>query len=394
MNLCVICFGFQEENLRKQPWRYVYELSTNLDEYGITPWILTDCETDAVEGIPVKSVDQLHSGHKISDAVVDGIQKESPDIVASLLGPTSFYRRPTLASRLDVPVVGILGSPIYTPSDLWRVGASEVFRHPKELVPHALGSVAPNVAMRQRLNALDHIVTTSLRDEKRLEQAGIDTRISTIPTAIGQFDLELPDESRVGTARDELHPDGGPLILYFTSPLTLRGTDTLLEAFAATQAATDGQLVFLSRQDDGGLGNEEAHLQRVAKQCGVADSFTLIPRNLSPDGVKAHVSAADVVSLPYKLTISNLPISILETMALGKPLVSTTVGGIPEVVPGTDQLVEPDTPSALATALDNFAYSPERADRAGRRNRQRMEAHPQWDDVRCAFATTLQEVLE
>ena len=67
-------------------------------------------------------------------------------------------------------------------------------------------------------------------------------------------------------------------------------------------------------------------------------------------------------------------IAILEAMAAGKPVVATTVGGIPEfVVPGeTGLLVEPGNPAALADAIECLLRDPKRATDMGMRGRARV----------------------
>jgi len=82
----------------------------------------------------------------------------------------------------------------------------------------------------------------------------------------------------------------------------------------------------------------------------------------------------DVVALTADLTIAVMPslreaqgISILEAMALRRPVVATTVGGIPEVVTdGVDGLlVPPADPAALAKAVGRLIRDPELRARVG-----------------------------
>ncbi|HET9867725.1 MAG TPA: glycosyltransferase [Nitrospira sp.] len=69
-------------------------------------------------------------------------------------------------------------------------------------------------------------------------------------------------------------------------------------------------------------------------------------------------------------------IAILEAMAVGKPVVATSVGGIPEfVVPGeTGLLVEPGNAAALAEAIACVLHDPDRAKRMGLSGRSRAQA--------------------
>ncbi len=64
-------------------------------------------------------------------------------------------------------------------------------------------------------------------------------------------------------------------------------------------------------------------------------------------------------------------------MAMGKPVVGTRVGGIPEeVLDGeTGRLCEPDDPAAMADAMLGLIDSPELLRSMGRKARQRAERH-------------------
>ena len=79
----------------------------------------------------------------------------------------------------------------------------------------------------------------------------------------------------------------------------------------------------------------------------------------------------DVLVQPSRA--DNFPLAVLEAMAAGVPVVATRVGGIPELVLDgeTGLLVEPESPTALAEALDGLAASPERRRGLGRRGRER-----------------------
>ena len=87
------------------------------------------------------------------------------------------------------------------------------------------------------------------------------------------------------------------------------------------------------------------------------------------------INAADVFVLSSRQ--EGFPITILEAMAAGKPVVATDVGGCAEaVVDGkTGLIVPPEDPHALAEALRRVLTHPEEARRMGEAGRRRVLAN-------------------
>jgi glycosyltransferase involved in cell wall biosynthesis len=94
--------------------------------------------------------------------------------------------------------------------------------------------------------------------------------------------------------------------------------------------------------------------------------------------VRERLEQADVFVLPTRG--DNLPVAILEAMAAALPVVSSRVGGVPELVAHgeTGLLVDADDPDELARALDELASDRARREAFGRnaatRAAERFEA--------------------
>jgi glycosyltransferase involved in cell wall biosynthesis len=107
-------------------------------------------------------------------------------------------------------------------------------------------------------------------------------------------------------------------------------------------------------------------MQRAA-ELAVPVSFT---------GARADMAdvlgCADVVVLASRS--EGLPFTLLEAMALGKPVVATRVGGVPEVVEDgrSGRLVPRDDPAALAAAVAAVVDAPD-AVAMGARGRVRVQ---------------------
>lgn len=87
------------------------------------------------------------------------------------------------------------------------------------------------------------------------------------------------------------------------------------------------------------------------------------------------VRAAAFVVLPSQW-YDNSPMVAYEANALGKPVIASRIGGIPEIVSHeeTGLLVEPRDPHQLADAMRRLHSEPELCIRLGRKGRERVEA--------------------
>jgi glycosyltransferase involved in cell wall biosynthesis len=101
-----------------------------------------------------------------------------------------------------------------------------------------------------------------------------------------------------------------------------------------------------------------------------------------PHGELARLyERAAVVVFPSRQ--EGLPLSLLEAMAHGCPVVATRVGGIPQLVHDGDTglLVPPGEPAALRSAIETVLADPALGRRLGRAARRRVGALCSWDRV-------------
>jgi len=86
------------------------------------------------------------------------------------------------------------------------------------------------------------------------------------------------------------------------------------------------------------------------------------------------MASVDVLVLPSDT--EGLPYVVLQAMSLGRPMVASAVGGIPDAIDQGESglLVPPGDVAALAAALRRFAEDPALADRLGRNARVKYDA--------------------
>jgi len=380
LKIAIICRDFQKFNIRKLPWKYVYEIAKYLsNRHEII--VITDSNKKDIDGIEIISIKKLFIPLKgETEELLNVLEHENPDKCIMLLGLTSLLRR---EFKINKPVIGVFTSPIYSIRELMRnIGLKDSIKYRKYTTIHYINALIPNLFVKKWANEFEKIVFLSDYTQKKVISKGLDERKSfLIPLGLEEIFLELPETENVEKIKKVINPDNIPIILYFTSPLTLRGTDTLVRAFSKVRRHIPSKLIFLSRIDYKELLIEEKILKDVAKKENVLDSIEIISIYLNPEKIKEYLSAADIVVIPFKIVISDVPVSILEAMALKKPIISTSVASIPEILNGNGLIVNPNDSENLANEIIKLLNNKELMNHLINNSSEYIEKYPDWDFV-------------
>ena len=130
------------------------------------------------------------------------------------------------------------------------------------------------------------------------------------------------------------------------------------------------------------VGNGETfeELHREAAELGVQDAVVFTGEQEHPE---EYLARADVYVMPSQR--EGLPLSVLEAMAAGLPVISTNVGGMPDLVKENGVLVADDDLQALVQEMIRFARDSGLRQRCGEISRQMVKAY---DAGSCARAYT------
>jgi len=143
--------------------------------------------------------------------------------------------------------------------------------------------------------------------------------------------------------------DGLPTVLAVGRLSAEKGFDILIEALAQLRQSGAAQRLVLV-----GDGPLRSALKAAATNSGIADLVEFAGELPSAE-VRAHLERADLFCLPS--LSEGLPISIMEAMAVGVPVVTTWIAGIPELAEAgvTALTVPPARADALADAMRRLA---------------------------------------
>jgi len=210
---------------------------------------------------------------------------------------------------------------------------------------------------------------TVLSENTRESLVGIgikDDRIQSLPPVVDSTFLSDSDTSDDVKANLGI-PEDSPVILYVGNWATWKGVDILIESMAMVKNVFPNvRLVTAWGEPYNWYDERKELIERRIKELGLSE--TVIQVGIVED-LPNLIRSSELVAAPFLNTdgVADLPMVILESMACGKPVVSTKVGGIPEIVKnGTNGLlVAPGEPEEFASALIRILANEDEANRFG-----------------------------
>jgi len=200
---------------------------------------------------------------------------------------------------------------------------------------------------RLALGEADFLILLSGQSEQELKDLVPSARYSVLYHPRYSF-FDRPELTREA-AREKLGVRGRTL-LFFGYVRPYKGLGVLLDAFARYSASDpEARLLVVGEFYE----RRETYDARV-RGLGLGGRVTFIDRYVPDEEVALYFRAADLLVLPYLSATQSGVIQIAQS--LGLPVVTTRVGGLPEVVEEgvTGFLVPPGDAGALAEAIERF----------------------------------------
>ncbi len=204
---------------------------------------------------------------------------------------------------------------------------------------------------RFALSAADYFLVLSGVVASRIQSffPGVPVRQATLPI----YDCYRNSDATRGTEqlpsiKEELQLER-PQVLFFGYVREYKGLKYLIEAMPAVLKQADVGLMIV-----GEFYDDRDRYERLIDRLGIREQVTVVAEHVPDEAVGRYFRAADLVVLPY---VSATQSGITQiAYAFGLPVVSTNVGGLPEVVTDgeTGYIVSPGDPEALAEAIVRF----------------------------------------
>lgn len=276
-----------------------------------------------------------------------------------------------------------------TPASAWRF--ARLTRRWDASIVHAhlpsMGSVA-RLTQRVPVVYTEHNLANSYRTPVRMiNRATYSRNAATIAVsdAVAESIHDYPSPSKqvipngvsiegtvdISGVRGELELDESEyLVVHVGNIRPLKGHATLVAAAASLDKIRhDVQIVSIGGEKTEG---DLASIRTMAADTGVSGRIRFLGRR---EDALAFIAACDLYVNPAD--VEGLPVTILEALALARPVVATAVGGVPSIIRDgeTGVLVPPGDPDAMAKAIDRMIDNPQEAAGYGSAGRTLVEKH-------------------
>lgn len=194
-------------------------------------------------------------------------------------------------------------------------------------------------------------------------------------------------------------PPGAPdrYIIYFGTVQSWQGVEALLRAFALLRDLPNLALVVCCSVRE----KRTSHLHKLAARLDIKGRI-IWKYQLSRDELNSWIrhavmSVAPLDECPRNIEQGCSPVKILESMALGVPVISSRIPSVEELITDGCEglLVRPNRPSELAREIRIGLEYPEKLQELGRHGAEKIRKQFSWEVARsalgCIYADLVQE---
>jgi glycosyltransferase involved in cell wall biosynthesis len=274
--------------------------------------------------------------------------------------------------RTDIQCLEVYGGPSFVIEDM-ASALAQLFGQRIVMVLH--GGALPDFMARyprwtrRVLSRADVLVTPSTYLQRAIGAHGFSARV--IPNVV-ELDAYPFRERR------QLKPR----LFWMRSFHHVWNAEMAVRVLSKIRQRVPDATIVLAGQDKGSLAN----VQKLAADLGVAQAASF-PGFLDHDAKIRHGEAADIFLNTNR--IDNMPVAVVEACAMGLPVISTDVGGIPDLLAHGDTgiLVPDDDDDAMTDAVLRLLSDEGLAGRLSRNGRRLAEqsawarVRPMWDGL-------------
>lgn len=378
--ILTIASEFNGEYVRYQPWRQIYEVGKIFSQRGIEFVIGTNTtEEKSVKGLKILRLDQKKL-RILSKTSKGKILQFKPDVILWVGNPLSgtYIKKNSMD---NIPIILYISSFHMGWKELKNLTLREIFQS------NLLNFFTAFFPLKYLVKNLNHknisfIIVPNNTIRERLMQLGVSKHKIVKISLCFESDIKLDKLKKI---KDKKKPF---TICYLGPSFSIRGTGILLEVIKLLKK--DGHnilLNFLLRSPNPDI--EKAYFKKICEKKGISENVEIKAGFLTEQVLFQEITNSDIVVIPTKYVGNEPPLAILESMMLGKPVVTSNVCGLPELVSNLGFCIDPNERSFF-NCIKSLIDNPQLLEEAGKKGKLFVNSLPGWDEMANSILKTME----
>jgi len=376
-----ILFGihnFHDQEIFLQPRHFIYNVSKVLVKNGHEIMVVTDGSSGVIENIKIIGVDSLHDSRELLKV----LHRSDPDAVIWSISPlnvlTGFH---VFYKKIEFPLIGNFSYPFYSLSEILRAQSALSL---KWTYKYYLNSLVNKKILSRFLNqgCFSLILCQSRRNIFRLRGIGVNER--------KLIHLKPGIDEEIRYIQDNNSGNADFTFLYSGPARTIRGIKILLKAFQRLYDRNKHyRLLMLTRDTH---RNELNKVRGICQKMKISEGVKIIEGWLNPREFIKQIESCKTIVLPFVLVPSDMAVTAIEALALGKPVIATDLDGMPEIVEDRGILIKHNNVESLTLAMEKVANDRDFFNELRIKAVNYMETYPTWEQIADKFIGYIENI--
>ncbi len=385
MKIVFLIHNFNIPNHNLQPRQFIHQIGKRLIAQGHHIHVVTDkCIEKDIDGITVTGYNSEIKSK--NEAFLEEIRMIKPDAVIASTTFTSIFSNSKLNPSTNTPLIANFSFPIYDLRTILRLFTQVGSR---KMTYYLLNNFLMKIAVKKinRNKPFKLIICQSSNNIRKLHTLGLNNELLlNLPPGI---DNHTWYQNKLNSKNKHEKPFK---YLFFGPPRKARGLHILLLAFKNISVDfPEAKLELLLRGAD---KNEIKQINYKLIKLGIKDKTDLRSGWLSQSKIREAIWNCSIIVIPFILSESDMPVTILEAKACGKPVISTNICSIPEMVAKGGLVITPGSVQELTSAMHKVITKPEYLNTLQKNACLEMKTYPSWETTANRLIKAIENVLK
>lgn len=367
--IAIYTIDYLPEREHLMPWRTVAEVAKYIHSQGRHVTILNGFSgTTAIRDFETGSVPVIGIRHSFIELAETVKRKEFTSVAVPVTWRDGL-KDWSAFKTIKCKKLAYFAGGVYRMKDaiqLWRSSSLSIAK------PYLIESIVPKGMLTKKLadaGFTEVIALTPFTADRFAKHPALN--VSCIMPGKDIFE-SLPEDDSI---LKKYQLEGKKFLCYTGAPSPVRGSEWLLKA-ADQINEPDFRLVMLMRTD---VGSDFLRFEQKLKQLQHPENIIIIGDKLTREQLKAFFSHAYAMVLPFIVIPSEIPLTYLEVLSCGTPIITFDNGGTTRLL-NDGLVISSKKKNSLADTL-SLAWNNVHLYEIGQQGKSFIQQYPSWEQV-------------